>query len=327
MGGHDPRVSTLPKWDEEMSLAVVLPMFHLPPSTVPNMAKAGITPATTKAHRRALRLLQGCKEPHLAVTTAALLVINMERKARAWRWTTTCTMMGNMQGALRYAPMYCAAPSIMIGRSPMWTMATRAATRLAAAEIPKQAHPAKLDDVIHVANMQAPPGMTQERWIHVRALIVVAFLSAQRPLCLMRARTGEVTIAEGGAELKVTVRRGKTVVQRGPYCVFSAVPPPLQAVLGEWERAKGLPKTPAFMANGAEVRQALRRVDPLLEQRSLRRGAIQALSASGVPATEVKEFSGHATMKSLTRYLDFGAKDAPRHQRMVAAAATAFVQQ
>ena len=57
---------------------------------------------------------------------------------------------------------------------------------------------------------------------------------------------------------------------------------------------------------GNHVKIALRRAHPKLEQRSLRRGSIQTLAASGLSDEELLKYSGHTNVQMLRRYLNFG---------------------
>jgi hypothetical protein len=62
---------------------------------------------------------------------------------------------------------------------------------------------------------------------------------------------------------------------------------------------------------GEEVKLLLRRIDIQLEQRSLRRGAIHALAASPGMSNEILlQFTGHCSLASLYRYLNWGLKAA-----------------
>jgi hypothetical protein len=49
--------------------------------------------------------------------------------------------------------------------------------------------------------------------------------------------------------------------------------------------------------------QALRRVHPKLEQRSMRRGALTSIARCGATEQELMLFSGHTQIRTLRRYL------------------------
>ena len=48
-------------------------------------------------------------------------------------------------------------------------------------------------------------------------------------------------------------------------------------------------------------------IDSQLEQKSFRRGSLQTLSRAGVDEATMMHFSGHATVRMLHRYLNWGA--------------------
>ena len=59
-------------------------------------------------------------------------------------------------------------------------------------------------------------------------------------------------------------------------------------------------------ASVKDVLVALRRVDPSLENGSVRCGALQPLAHAGVDEETLLLFSGHATLAMLRRYLNWG---------------------
>jgi hypothetical protein len=65
-------------------------------------------------------------------------------------------------------------------------------------------------------------------------------------------------------------------------------------------------------ATGVEVRKLLREINPDLEQRSLRRGALQAMGENGTSEADLLTFSGHASVEMLRRYLSWGSNSKAR---------------
>jgi hypothetical protein len=73
---------------------------------------------------------------------------------------------------------------------------------------------------------------------------------------------------------------------------------------------------------GEDVAAALKRVDTDLEQRSIRRGALQHTATEDETSEEIlMMFSGHRRVETLRRYLDWGNKHALRERRGKSAAA------
>jgi hypothetical protein len=66
---------------------------------------------------------------------------------------------------------------------------------------------------------------------------------------------------------------------------------------------------------GRTVAAALKKVDPALEQRSVRRGALQQMADEKVPDETLLLFSGHKRLETLKRYLEWGRKGGVREQR------------
>ena len=124
---------------------------------------------------------------------------------------------------------------------------------------------------------------------------------------------------------EIVVRRGKGAKTRGAYTVHTrcAPGPWAEALKAALQREGWLwpaESQEARSANGLKVTRHLRTVDAQLEQRSIRRGALQAMAAAGVPEKRLLTFSGHTNVPMLLRYLDFGRKAARRAEDGSAAA-------
>ena len=112
-------------------------------------------------------------------------------------------------------------------------------------------------------------------------------------------------------KVMITFCRGKTVAKRGAYTVSSYIPTTTDASPAKHylTTRQGTALSPLFPSiTGRAIKQALRSStgDQLLEQRSLRRGALQELAAQGMALTTLLLFSGHKTTEMLLRYLGHG---------------------
>ena len=74
-------------------------------------------------------------------------------------------------------------------------------------------------------------------------------------------------------------------------------------------------------AQVSDVLAALRRVSHDLENRSIRRGALQALANAGTPEDVLLLFSGHTNVVTLRRYLGWGSIGTAKRTTMTTAAA------
>ena len=110
--------------------------------------------------------------------------------------------------------------------------------------------------------------------------------------------------------LSVCFRRGKGALLRGTAYTVHTGPIPMSYAsrLRSWMEARRTWLFPKEV-KGHLLRNALRRADPALEQRSLRRGSLQLLaSVTGITDETLLLFSGHSSVKTLRRYLNWGVK-------------------
>lgn len=189
----------------------------------------------------------------------------------------------------------------------------RAAGIKAREELPKQPTPATWQEVTKV--------LDSEKSLPAFAAILLAWLTCARTGCVLQLSTEDVVINPNHT-LSVRFRKGKSVRARGPYCVHTTViPPRYRKRLIKWlaQRRHSL-FTGAI--TGPDIKLALRRVNPQLEQRSLRRGALQQLATfPGITDATLMEFSGHTQVATLRRYLSWGTAAAHLRTTMQAAAA------
>ena len=218
------------------------------------------------------------------------------------------------QGALALLPAYRTSPALQLSTCPIWRQAMRSAGIKAKQELPQQPTPATWQEVTKV--------LDSEKRLPTFAAILIAWMTCARTGCVLQLATEDVVLNADGT-LSVRFRKGKSVRARGPYCVHTTtVPPRLRKRLTKWmsQRRHAL-FTGAV--TGPEIKVALRRVNPQLEQRSLRRGALQQLATSpGITDAILMEFSGHTQV--LRRYLNWG-KAAHHLRTSMQAAATPLV--
>jgi hypothetical protein len=150
--------------------------------------------------------------------------------------------------------------------------------------------------------------------VAVKMALLVTWLTCGRggdALLLKPENVELVTKTHKGVEqlgMEVNFWKGKTVKTRGSYMVFTQSPP--EDLKEEFINFQQKMRKEDYLfkgVKGAQIKDALRRVNPKLEQRSLRRGAIQTLSQTGLfKDEELLHYSGHTNVAMLRRYLNFG---------------------
>lgn len=284
----------------------------------PFLSTLGLAASTRAAHRRTLKWLstlpaQNRELAQAPLTTFLVEVYAITAKARNWKASTLVTKMASTQGALALLPLYSGyMPQVHLKLCPLWTQAVKGAGRRAREEVAKQAK---------VATWQmVREAIWKEKNLKVRMAMLFAWMTCARVGCILQLRSENVTQTPQG--MSVQFRRGKSVLARGmAYTVHTcSVPTDFTKECGTFlatHRGNLFNNT-----KGVQIKNALRRVDPALEQRSLRRGSLQTLAKEGnISLTEMLNFSGHATVAMLRRYLDFGRHDPPQQAQAAAEAA------
>jgi ketosteroid isomerase-like protein len=294
--------------------AELVRLCALPDATqVPAIATRGVVRSTRLEHIRMLRLLRTLPADlqALPAPTAVAEFMMRRRKEKQWRWATTLKYLATCQGALASLPLLRHTNTVVrLQLSPIWTATMRATARLCREELPSQPRAASWMEVSQV--------LRTEPNILTFAAILLSWLTASRIGCVLQLSASDVTTHTDGS-LSVRFQRGKGVLLRGQcYTVHTGIVP-----------ANFLPRLQRFLSEhprflfpqhfkGDQVRTALRRVNRALEQRSLRRGALQALAlAPGITDETLLLYSGHSNVRTLRRYLNWGV--AAHHTRAMMA--------
>ena len=135
----------------------------------------------------------------------------------------------------------------------------------------------------------------------------MAWLAAARGTDIRQVLAMDILLQPATKTIALTFRRGKTTKTQ-QYAVGIPYPSaPTLAYLKERQKVASW----AFPGlKGEEIKTALRRVHPELEQRSLRRGRLQHLSEEGWTDEQLRDLSSHASPQMLRRYLDMGVVSA-----------------
>ena len=290
------------------------------------IARKGLAHKTRMRQAKLLRDLAAAAScelrPHrLRMPVVEYLLDWTTSKARKqkWSWSTTSGTLSALQSALKYIKLYVPGEAVSwkLTEDVVWQLATRNVRIYADAEAPNQAPIATAAQVLKACQR------AQQTNKLTAALIAITWLTCARTGAAVQLRTKDVVLGRTPktkqVTMVVTIRRGKSNrLGQGPHTVHTRTgefDEFIRPVLEE-QQTKG--ETWLFGTMNAQARQrmldevkdALRTADAPgcseLENRSLRRGALQALANKGASTETLLAFSGHSTVKSLKRYLNFG---------------------
>jgi hypothetical protein len=255
-------------------------------------------------------------DAYLAMPMATSIIVWMDelRRRKTWAPRTLIKYLASTAGALASLPLYRAgACSIMLSQWPEWRQALLGAAKLAQRALPRAPQSATRAEVNQAIRAEVK--------LHVRTAMMIAWVVAGRTGDVSRLQKEHVIIHQGptGPTISVTWLETKTSTRTGPRSVTAAVPQEWISTLQRYleQRNRWLFAKDRTILN-TEIRVALRRINPRLECRSLRRGALETMARAGTPSAVILEFSGHTTEKMLRTYLGWG-----RHLSGVTAATTA----
>lgn len=277
---------------------------------VQDLASRALAKSTVMSHKRVLRALMKLPERYweLPLDRAMEQYFLDEKAAKKWLPTTTVVKMANAHGALRLLPLYVEKElPVLMRESVIWTQAMKAAAKCAKQMPPQQPTAATWAEVAQAVK--------SEPVVAIKMAVLMAWLTFGRGGDVLLLKPSDVVMTskesagkEGGSKgMAVSFWKGKTVKTRGSYTVFTQPPPP--EFLEEFVAFHKAMRAEQYLFKGvagAQIKIALRRANPQLEQRSLRRGAIQAVAATGISDTEMLHYSGHTNVAMLRRYLNFG---------------------
>ena len=271
--------------------------------------------STIKQQQRTLRWLMKCLAPSDDTLDSAIpLAVGRLAAARAWAPTTWHTKLLNIQGALMAIFIYRPNQvSISMARCPRWTSSLRTVAHLKPLYRPAQPLAITVEQVQQA--IAAEPNMT------VKAALEFAWLAAARGGDIRQLLATDIHVTKDATSSKetlaITIRRGKTA-KKEQYTI--GIPLPSKATMDFVNERKKEGSWAFPGLTGDSIRNALRRVNPKLEQRSLRRGRLQHLSIrENWKDDQLLELSRHASVAMLRRYLDMGVVSATTRETAVRA--------
>jgi hypothetical protein len=240
-----------------------------------DFVRLGLAVDTRKLHRRLLNWLCGEPEPGPRKSIVAWILerIGAQSKLKKWQGSTLSTKLASCQGALAHLPIYrVGIPPVVLKNSSEWRMGLKGAGNMMRRAMPKQAA------ILTEATLEK--ALKLEPIKKVRVALEVAWLTAGRGGDVVKLRTTDVWTDEKGTWVRFVV--GKTATSQ-PYTVNTArMSPEATEYLEERRKEANATQWLFPQVLGPQLKDAMRRVDPLLEQRSIRRGALQLLASRGM---------------------------------------------
>ena len=137
-------------------------------------------------------------------------------------------------------------------------------------------------------------------------LLAISWITTARVRCATKLTTTNTRASAGHYTARFT--DGKGVNMRGQAYTIHTTMGPWASMIRDYTKSRSdhtfLFEHPEKLL--AQVRVALHHYDRRLELRSPRRGALQTMSRQGTSTKVLMHFSGHASEKTLLRYLGWG---------------------
>jgi hypothetical protein len=215
------------------------------------------------------------------------------------KWSTTKTLYGTILGSIKTARLYNLDVTADLS-DPGWKRIDRFLQKKAYSEIVD--FPAAMsvrEARLCMASFTGP----MSQWLSV--YFILWWITAARPGDAVLLVWRNVVV--NGDRVSVKFVEGKGVTIRGPYTVHTYCP---RQWLQHLSTRKGDPVVPPLIREAvrAQTLRQMKYLNPSLEARSVRRGALQALAMTGATDETLLSFSGHKSAQMLYRYLDWGSR-------------------
>uniref|UniRef100_A0A7S1MDI9 Tyr recombinase domain-containing protein n=1 Tax=Neobodo designis TaxID=312471 RepID=A0A7S1MDI9_NEODS len=237
-------------------------------------------------------------------------------RRKKWKWSTQSAEMGSIQAAFRYLPTYVpGAPTWLLKDDVAWQLACRTCRNRARAEKTDQALPATVDQV-HKACKFAIDVLRRP---DIAALLGLTWITYGRASALAQAKREDIVLSkdpDGETVAAITMMRGKSnKLGQDPHTVTNPLGCFAPFVVEYLENITEPDQWIVFAPTRTErkkllgaMNDALRNANGIqeLETRSLRRGSLQLMAKAGATIEVLLVCSGHSSVRSLKRYLNFG---------------------
>lgn len=241
----------------------------------------------------------------LADALLYFLKVQLQHARSPWQPQTFYRYMTSLHGAFSSLGKYASNTDIRVRLtdSSTWSAALNAWRKKAAKAQPGYLPPATWTDVLGAIELEPSEPMA--------IYLMILWLICGRKGDAARLLVDDVSLHENG-RMEFFIQSGKGVeVRNGKYRVTSHCPPQWRERLTKYlaarkEASHKFMFPPSFKTSN-EANVSLRRFNPALSTRSVRRGALQVMAASPkVSIEDVREMAGHTNVKTTYRYLGWG---------------------
>ena len=290
----------------------------------PASALNSVTWQTSLSHAKLLNAFQcrlSANPPLQRLPLASALLHHIQlcsKEGRCpWAPPTHFRALTSMTGAFSNLGKYSTNTDARINlkASATWKNSLEAWEKLSREHQPVHQSAATADEIQAAINLQQDP--------EIRAFLMLLWLLVGRKGDIANLHHDAVTMSPEG-RVKAFIQEGKGVkVRKGKYHVVSHCPEPWRKELSDF-LATPKPTRLLFrrtLATTGEILAAIRKANPVLNCRSTRRGAAQALMKDIEVTTETTmQMTGHLQKETLYRYLDWHRLDEHQHSRVEQAA-------
>lgn len=277
-------------------------------TNIPEAAREALKEATRRGHISYLKMVAAEVKQDEPLADACVNAVQRLAEKRQWKKSTQLKAAASLQGAMKILPLYFEeAESVKLGESPIWTLAMRTFQHRCKEELPNQPQAATWK--------QVSDAIKQTKNDAQAMALLLGWLTAARLGCIRALSKDHVKLSKDA--LSITFHQGKGARARGPYTVHTQPIP--KEFCARWKKYFDSRDSKLFPHHltGSSLKDALRKVDKSLEQRSIRRGALQTMAQNGASEETLMRFSGHTQVATLRRYLNWNAINSKVQEEMV----------
>ena len=256
-------------------------------------------PFSTRYHKALTKWEHALKRTTRALELVRL--IDSHRRKKANKWSTTETRLGTALGALKRLNGLDPCRPPYTGNHPDIREYAKVVTKKKLTEVPRT--PLALKPA---TCLRAVRRLQREGRIPAAVLLAISWITTARVRCATKLCTANTRASSKHFTARFT--DGKGVNMRGQAYTIHTTMGPWASMIRNYTKTRTdhtfLFEHPEKLL--AQVRVALHHCDRRLELRSPRRGALQTMSRQGTSTKVLMHFSGHASEKTLLRYLGWG---------------------